>query len=174
MSEGASELTLRLPAEKIVQLGTFITRAVALATGLDPHQRISQRVARLSRRPYSKSGAFDVAPVAPLLTQARDTVAARVDDGVVGHAGLLQGRPEDVDVELLILALIVLRVRGLRELARDGVPLVPAGHVGRDAAELRRRAAGFVSLGELLCAGLEVVLPWVGALAGALEETRIV
>lgn len=96
---------------------------------------------------------------APLLTETLNTVAAGVDDGVVGHAGGLEGGAEDLDVGLLVLALVPLGVGGVGELAGLHVPRVPAGDVGGDAAELRGAAGSLVDRRELLRAGLEVVIP---------------
>ena len=70
----------------------------------------------------TEAGAADVAPVAPLLAQVLDAVAAGVDDGVVGHSGGLEGRAEVVHVQLLVLALVVLGVGRVGELAGGEVP----------------------------------------------------
>lgn len=59
------------------------------------------------------------------------------------------------------MALVVLRIRARGELAGGLVPRVPAGHVGRKAAELLGGAAGLVGVGELLSAGLKVGVPCV-------------
>ncbi len=78
---------------------------------------------------------------------------------MVGHAGALQQRRERVDVDLLVLALVVLGVGRRRELAGAQVPRVPPGRVGGPAAELLGAATGLEGLGQLLRAGLEVGVP---------------
>lgn len=96
---------------------------------------------------------------APLQTETLDTVTAGIDNGVVGHAGGLEGGTEDLDVGLLVLALVPLGVGGVSELARLHVPRVPPGNVGGNTTELRGAAGGLVHRGELLRAGLEVIVP---------------
>lgn len=78
---------------------------------------------------------------------------------MVRHPRGSQRLAEDLDEQLLVLARVPLGVSVARELAGGRVPRVPARDVGRDAAELRRVARGLVDVGELLGAGLEVVVP---------------
>lgn len=105
---------------------------------------------------------------------------------MVRVARRLERRSERLDVDLLVLALVVLRVVGVGELAGGLVPVffnkflvsscllrgrrekgagvrfvpgVPAGDVGGDTADLAGAAGVLVDLGELLGAGVEVVVP---------------
>jgi hypothetical protein len=103
---------IRHTTERIVPGGTRVAGAVTLATRLDPHKRIHKRVARGARGTHAEARALDVAPVAPLLAQAGDAVAARVDDGLGGHACGLELRGEEGDVFLLVLGLVPLCVCG--------------------------------------------------------------
>lgn len=51
--------------------------AIALATGLNPDKRISERVARVGRKALAEAGADNVAPVAPgVLLSGLDAVAS--------------------------------------------------------------------------------------------------
>jgi hypothetical protein len=50
---------------------------------------------------------------------------------VVGHATLLYERTDGVDVALLILAFVVLDIRGSGEFSGTGRPRVSAGNVGK-------------------------------------------
>jgi hypothetical protein len=143
-----------LTAERIVPGRARVARAVRLAAGLDPHEGIRVGRPRGAGGPHAEARAHDVAPVAPLLAQARDGVAPGVDNGLAGHAGGLEQRPERLDVDLLVLALVPLRVRGGGELARRQVPCVPAGDVGADAADLLGGAGALVDGSELLGARL--------------------
>lgn len=148
-----------LAAEGVVARGARVAGAVGLAAGLAPDEGVGELEARGRGRAHAEAGAVDVAPVAPLLAQARDGVAARVDDGVVREPGRLERRAELLHVRLLVLARVVLGVRRLGELARAQVPRVPARDVGRDASHLLRAARVLVHLGELLRAGLQVGVP---------------
>lgn len=78
---------------------------------------------------------------------------------MVRHASGGERLAEDLDEQLLVLALVVLAVGVAGELAGRGVPRVPARDVGRDTAELRGAARRLVDGRELLGAGLEVVVP---------------
>ncbi len=148
-----------LAAERVVAGGALVARAVRLAAGLAPDEGVGEAVARRGRRAHAEARAVDVAPVAPLLAQARHGVAARVDDGVVREPRRLQRRPELLHVRLLVLARVVLGVRRRRELAGAQVPRVPTRDVGRPAAHLLRAARVLVHLGQLLRAGLQVGVP---------------
>ena len=128
---GTGLIRIALTAEAIVPSGAAIAGAVRLAAGLDPDEGVSEVVASGGGRADTETGAVDVAPVAPLLAQTRHAVAARVDDGVVGHAGRLERGPEVVEVQLLVLALVVLGVRGLGELAGGLVPVFWARRVSK-------------------------------------------
>lgn len=159
LSDDNGQLTIRLATEAVVTRGTRVACAVRLAAGLAPDERIGQRVARARCRPDTKASTLDVAPVAPLGPQPSDGVAARVDDGIAGHTrGLQEGR-EGVDVYLLVLALVVLGVRGVGELARAQVPRIPPGNVGGEPTELLRAAACLVGLRELFGTRLQVGVP---------------
>lgn len=148
-----------LAAERVVARGARVAGAVRLAAGLAPDEGVGELEARGRRRAHAEAGAVDVAPVAPLLAQARHRVAARVDDGVVREPGRLERRPELLHVQLLVLARVVLGVRRRRELARALVPRVPARDVGRDPAHLLGAARVLVHLGQLLRPGLQVGVP---------------
>lgn len=78
---------------------------------------------------------------------------------MVRHASGRKRLAKDLDEQLLVLALVILAVRVVGELAGRGVPRVPAGDVGRDTAELRGAARRLVDGRELLSTGLEVVVP---------------
>jgi hypothetical protein len=120
---GGGVVGVVLAAEAVVAGGRAVAGAVRLAAGLDPHKGVGEVVTGRARRAHAKAGAVDVAPVTPLLAQAGDGVAARVDDGVVGHAGRLEQGRKRVDVDLLVLALVVLGVRGGREFTGALVPV---------------------------------------------------
>ena len=139
-----------LSAERIVARRAGIRSTIGLAAGLDPHESVCLAGAGGGGRAHAEAGAVDVAPVTPLLAEAGDGVAARVDDGLGGHAVLLKQRAEGLDVRLLVLALVPLRVGRLGELAGAEVPGVPAGDVGAEAADLLGRAGILVDGGELL------------------------
>lgn len=148
-----------LAAEAVITNSRAVGSTIRLTAGLDPDEGISQLEAGVGRGGTAEAGTVDVAPVTPLLAETLDTVAASVDDGVVGHAGGLEALAKGVDVSALVLARVVLGVGGGGELAGGQVPGVPAGHVGGDATELLGAAGGLVGLGELLGAGLEVGVP---------------
>lgn len=148
-----------LAAERVVARGAGVAGTIRLAAGLAPDEGVGELEARGRGRAHAEAGAVDVAPVAPLLAQARHRVAARVDDGVVREAGRLERRAELLHVQLLVLARVVLGVRRRRELARAQVPRVPPGDVGREPAHLLGAAGVLVHLGELLRAGLQVGVP---------------
>lgn len=115
---------IRLAAERVVARGARVAGAVGLAAGLDPDEGIGELEAGAAARAEAEAGAVDVAPVAPLETEALDAVAARVDDGVVGHAGRLESGAEEGDILLLVLGLVVLAVWGVGEFTGLGVPEV--------------------------------------------------
>lgn len=70
------------------------------------------------------------------------------------HACGFELRGEELDVLLLVLCFVPLGVGGLGELSWGKVPGVPAGDVGREAAEGLRFAGGDVGVGEDFGAGL--------------------
>lgn len=175
-----------LAAEAVVPGGGRVAGSVGLTTGLDPDEGIGKIVAGVGRGADTESGAVDVAPVTPLVAQASDGVAAGIDDGVVGHAGRLEQRREGVDVDLLVLARVVLGIRGIRELTGALVPVtcalaavvffsvspsidetgrekclprVPTGSVGGNTTNLLGATGGLVDVGKLLRTGLEVGIP---------------
>lgn len=176
-----------LAAEAVVPGGGRVAGSVGLATGLDPDEGIGKLVAGVGRGADTESGAVDVAPVTPLVAQASDGVAAGIDDGVVGHAGRLEQRRKGVDVDLLVLARVVLGIRGIRELTGALVPItcalaavvfflsvslsieettrakclpsVPTGSVGGNTTNLLGATGGLVDVGKLLRTGLEVGIP---------------
>ena len=150
---GAGLEGIVLPAERVVAHGGGVAGTVALAAGLDPDERVDLARARAGGRACAEAGTLDVAPVTPLLAQALDAVAGGVDDGLVGHAGGREVRGEQLDVGLLVGRLVPLSVTG-RELARCQVPGVPAGDVGREAAEGLGLAGGDVGVGEDFSTGL--------------------
>lgn len=145
---------IRHTAERIIPRRRAIRRTIRLATRLDPDKGIDKRVARGARGADAEARALDVAPVAPLLAEAGDGVAARVDDGLAGHAGGLELGREEGDELLLVLRLVPLRVGGFGELTGGQVVGVPAGDVGGDSTDLLGGAGGLVGLGELLGTGL--------------------
>lgn len=153
------KLTIRFTTKAVISCGTRIACAIRLAARLHPHKRINQRITRGRSRPDAKAGTVDIAPVTPLQPQPSDSVAACVHDGMVGHAILLKQRRKSVDVDLLILALVVLGIGSAGKLAGGLVPRVPSCNVGREAAELLGAAAILVSIGKLLRARLEVGIP---------------
>ncbi|RYP80617.1 hypothetical protein DL769_002362 [Monosporascus sp. CRB-8-3] len=112
-----------LAAEGVVAGGAGVGGAVGLAAGLAPDEGVGERGARAGRRAHAEARAVDVAPVAPLLAQARHAVAARVHDGVVRVPCALELRAERLHVDLLVLALVILRVRVVGELAGCLVPV---------------------------------------------------
>ena len=61
---------------RIISRGRAIGRPVALATGLDPNERIGQRVACVGGETLAEASADDIAPVAPgVLLGGLDAVA---------------------------------------------------------------------------------------------------
>lgn len=151
--------SVRLSAERVVADGAGIRGTIGLTTGLDPDKGIRKAGASVGGGADTETGAVDVAPVAPLLAEMLDTVAAGIDDGLAGHASRLEFGREGLDVELLVLALVPLGVGGIGELSGAEVPGVPAGNVGGDTADLLGGASVLVNGGELLGTGLEVVVP---------------
>jgi len=151
--------SIRLAAEAVVAGGRAVAGAVGLATGLDPDESVGELGTGVGRGADTEAGALDVAPVAPLLTETLDAVTGSIDDGVVGHAGGLEGGTEGGDVGLLVLASVVLGIRLLGKLAGAEVPRVPASNVGGETTELLGLAGVRVGLGQLLRTGLEVGIP---------------
>lgn len=149
---------VRLSAERVVTGSGLIRSTIGLTTGLDPDKGIDERRSSGGGRADTETGAFDVAPVTPLLAETLDTVAASIDDSLARHAGALELRGEELDVFLLGLGLVPLGVGRIGELAR-AIEGVPAGDVGGNTADLLGRSSGLVDAGELLGSGLEVVVP---------------
>ena len=143
-----------MTAEAVVAGGRGVGGTVGLATGLDPDEGVGLRGASGARGADTETGAVDVAPVTPLEAEAGDGVAAGIDDGLAGHTGGLEERAEGLDVDLLVLALVPLRVGGLGELSWGEVPGVPAGDVGADTADLLGGAGLLVDIGKFLGSGL--------------------
>lgn len=156
---GRGLVGIRLAAEAVVADGGAVAGTVRLATGLDPHESVGELEASVSSGADTETGTADVAPVTPFLTETLDTVAASINDGVVWHTSRLELLTELGDVDLLVLALVVLGIRGGRELAGAQVPGVPASNVGGNTTELLGGASSLVSLGQLLGARLEVSIP---------------
>jgi hypothetical protein len=151
---GTRRERIRHTAEGIVSGRARIARAVRLATRLDPHEGIDERVARGTCGTHTEASTLDVAPMSPLLAETSDTVAGGVNDGLGGHACGFEFGGEESDVLLLVLRLVVLGVGGFGEFAGGQVVGVPAGDVGGHTADLLGRASGFVGLGEFLGSGL--------------------
>jgi hypothetical protein len=143
-----------LSTKAIIPGSARIARSIRLATRLDPHKRIDEGVASGARGTHTEASALDVAPVAPLLAQARHAVAARVDDGLAWHACGLEFRREEGHELLLVLRLVPLRVGGFGELAGGEVVGVPARDVGGHAAHLLGAAGSLVDGGEFFGTGL--------------------
>jgi hypothetical protein len=146
--------SIRHTTERIITGGARITGTIRLATRLDPHECINQRIARGARGPHAEARALDVAPVTPFLAEASDAVAGGVDDGLGGHAGGLEFGGEEGDELLFVLRFVVLGVGGFGEFAGGQIVGVPAGNVGGDTADLLGGACGFVGFGKFLGTGL--------------------
>lgn len=117
------------------------------------------RRVNIGGRSRTEASVNNVTPSTPLLTTTGVAGAAGVDDGIAGHASGLEGRAEELEEELLVLGLVVLTIGVVGELSGDHVPLVPAGNVGGDTANLGGATGIDVDAGELLCSGDEVVVP---------------
>jgi hypothetical protein len=50
---------------RVIPGGRRVGRAITLSAGLDPHERILERIASVGRGANTKAGADDVAPVTP-------------------------------------------------------------------------------------------------------------
>lgn len=112
-----------LAAEGVVALGALVAGAVGLTAGLAPDEGVGELVAGLSGGADAEARAVHVAPVAPLLPQARHGVPAGVHDRVVRVSRRLERRAECLDVDLLVLALVPLRILIVGELAGRLVPV---------------------------------------------------
>lgn len=108
---------IRHTTEAVVTGSGRVRSTIRLTTRLDPDKGINKRVASGTSRADTETSALDVAPVAPLLAETSDAVAASVDDGLAGHAGGLELGREESDELLLVLGLIPLGIGGLGELA---------------------------------------------------------
>lgn len=106
-----------LAAERIIARGRTVRSTIRLTTRLDPHKRIHKRRACAGCRPDSKASTVDVAPVTPLLAQATDSIASSIYNGLSWHTSRLEFRREELYIELLVLRLVPLCIRGLGELS---------------------------------------------------------
>jgi hypothetical protein len=102
-------------AEAIVALCACVAGAIALTTRLAPDKGVDKRGACVGGGVATEARAVDVAPVAPFLADARDAVAARVDDGLARHACCDEFGRDELDVLFLVLCLVVLAVRCIGE-----------------------------------------------------------
>lgn len=68
-------------------------------------------------------------------------------------------RADGVNVDLLILAFVVLCVGSGGELSGDFIPRVPSCYVGADAKDLLGAPRGLVDGGKHIGAGLEIGVP---------------
>jgi hypothetical protein len=84
-----------------------------------------------------------------------------------GHAGRLEERAERLDEDLLVLALVPLRIGSLGELSGCKIPSVPASNVCRDTAKLLRRTSLLVDVGKFLSSGL------CGSISGCVGRLRL-
>ncbi len=139
--------------ERIVSVGSGIASTVRLSTGLDPDESIDEGVTGASRGSDTEPGSVDIAPVTPGGAETLDGITSGIDDGVGGHATLLEERGEGVNVALLILALVVLGISGTGELSWAGGECVPAGDVGGDTEDLLGGTSGLVDLGNSVGSG---------------------
>ena len=139
-------------ARRVVARRRRVRGTVGLASGLDPDDRVDERVARVRRRADTEAGALDVAPVAPLLAEVLLAGAALVDDELRGEAGGREHRPERVDVVRLVVVRVALRDR----VGRGGGERVVVGDVGREPADELGRVRGLVHLREERGRGLDV------------------
>jgi hypothetical protein len=126
----------RLSAKGVVTVRSAVAGTIGLSTGFDPNESICEWVASGGSRADTETGSVDAALVSLDLAEALHGVAACVDDGVGGHAVLLDERQDGVDVALLVLALVVLGIGGEGEFTGAGGPGVPAGDVGRNIEDL--------------------------------------
>lgn len=145
---GWGKLTIRVSTEGIVSISTRVRDTIRLSTWLTPDESIHQSVARRASWSNTETSTVDVTPVTPLETETLDGVASGINDGVVGHAGRLEEGSEGLDVSLLVLALVVLSVRGAGEFSWGGGKCIPAGDVGCEAEYLLWGASGLVDLGD--------------------------
>jgi hypothetical protein len=146
-------LTICQTAERVVSCGGGVASSVTLSTWLTPDKGISKSVASGGCWADTEAGTVDVAPVTPLKTETSDGIAAGIHDGVVGMACGRKSSTKIGDVAVLILALVVLSVRGVLELSRSLLPGVPPSNVGGNTTDLRWGASGLVNLGKTLSAG---------------------
>jgi len=139
-----------MTTERVITVSAGVADTIGFSTGLDPDEGIDERIACGRGRSDTEASTVDVAPVTPLETEALDSIAASVDDGVVGHACGLEGRSECCDVALLVLALVVLGIRGFFEFSRVHGPGVPSCNVGSDTEDLFGASGSLVGAGEHL------------------------
>lgn len=143
-----------LATERVVAGSAAVRGTIGLTTGLDPDERVDEGATSAGRGANTETGTLDVAPVTPLLAESLDGVTAGIDDGLAGHASLLELGREELDVLLLVLGLVPLGVSGLGELSWAKVPGVPAGNVGSNTTDGLGASSILVDLGETLSTGL--------------------
>jgi hypothetical protein len=117
------KLTIGLAAERVITVSRAVAGTVALTTGLDPDEGISQAVASAASGADTETGTVDVAPVTPRLAEVLNGVTASIHDSLSGHAVLGEERREGIDVGLLVLAVVVSSIGGVGELSWGEVPV---------------------------------------------------
>ena len=85
-------MDLRDTALAVVAGGRGVGGTVALASGLDPDDRVDEGRAGARRRARAEAGALDVAPVTPCIADVLDTGATLVDDEVCREVGACEQR----------------------------------------------------------------------------------
>ena len=172
---GRGLVRVRERARRVVAGRGRVGRAVGLAAGLDPHDRVDERAGRARRRARAEPGALDVAPVAPLVADVLHAGPALVDDELRGEARGGEHRPERLDVQQLVVVRVALRDRVRRRrlervVVRDvwrahGMSVALRGRAGggregartgREAADERGRVRALEHLREELRGGLDV------------------
>lgn len=147
---------ISVAAVSIVASGARVAGAIALSARLDPDNSVDKRIAGVGRRQAAKASALDVAPVSPLLLSGwLHAAAALVHDEVRVPAVLREQRRDGVDVQLLVVVLVALRVRG----GGGGVVAVVVGDVGHEAAQRLGLAGVAPDFGEEFGGGREVGVP---------------
>lgn len=86
---GRGLVRVGLAAEGVVSGSTLVAGAVRLTTGLTPDEGIGKLETSVSGGADTETGAVDIAPVTPFLTETSDGVSASVDDGVLGETSSL-------------------------------------------------------------------------------------
>lgn len=161
-----------------------VAGAVALASGLDPDDRVDEGRAGAGRRARAEAGALDVAPVAPGLAEVLLAGAALVDDEARGEALLLEdgakslratdtsafvstsgGEATHVDV----VDLVVVRVALGAGVGGGSAERIVVGDVGGEAADERGGAGVLEDGGEHLGGGAQVGGPAEPASMASIE-----